>query len=281
MLRGTRLRTCSAIGRRLESRSAPAPSANPGIIGAMNEKTCGAIVTGSARGIGAATARLLAARGYGVCINYVADEAAATAAVKQIVSEGGQAFPVRADVSDPDQARRLVEQTADRFGGIRVVVNNAGVSQHRSFSEMTAEDWDFVVRVNLSSAAYVSMAALPFLMKQPYGRIIHVCSLRAMTGSGHGAHYAAGKAGLIGLTKSLALELAPAITVNAISPGYTNTDMNAASLAAKGDAIRASIPVHRVAEPSEIAAVIGFLSSEEAGYITGETINANGGIYMG
>ncbi len=247
----------------------------------MNETICGAVVTGSARGIGAATARLLAAQGYGVCINYVTNKAAAVAVTEEIVRDGGQAFAACADVSDPEQAKRLVEQTAERFGGIRVVVNNAGVSQHRSFAEMTAADWDFVVRVNLSSAAYVSMAALPFLTKQPYGRIINVCSLRAMTGSGHGAHYAAGKAGLIGLTKSLALELAPAISVNAVSPGYTNTDMNAASLATKGDAIRASIPVHRVAEPSEIAAVIGFLSSEQAGYITGETINANGGIYMG
>ncbi|MBN1859101.1 3-oxoacyl-ACP reductase FabG [Candidatus Bipolaricaulota bacterium] len=246
----------------------------------MNEKNCGAVVTGSARGIGAATARLLAARGYGVCINYVADETAATAAVQQIVAAGGRAFPVRADVSDPDQARRLVEETADRFGGIRVVVNNAGVSQHRAFAEMSPQDWDFVVRVNLSSAAYVSMAAVRYLLEQPFGRIVNICSLRAMTGSGHGAHYAAGKSGLIGLTKSLALELAPDITVNAVSPGYTNTDMNAASLASKGDAIRASIPVHRVAEPDEIALIVGFLVSESAGYITGETINVNGGVYM-
>lgn len=246
----------------------------------MNEKICGAVVTGSARGIGAATARKLAALGYGVCINFLSDEAAAAAVTQRIIADGGLAFPIRADVSDPDQARRLVEQTADRFGGVRVVVNNAGVSQHRAFADMSPDDWDFVVRANLSASAYVTMAAVALLHEQPYGRIVNICSLRAMTGSGHGAHYAAGKAGLIGLTKSLALELAPNITVNAVSPGYTNTDMNAASLAAKGDAIRASIPVRRVAEPEEIAALVGFLVSESAGYITGETINANGGIYM-
>jgi len=280
MWRGKRCSTCRAYPNPVGRHIVTARSGELGIIGPMNEKTCGAIVTGSARGIGAATAQLLAAQGYGVCVNYVANEAAANAVTEQIIANGGRAFPIRADVSDPEQALRLVERTAERFGGIRIVVNSAGVSQHRAFSEMSPEEWDFVVRVNLSSAAYVSMAAVRFLLEQPYGRIVNICSLRAMTGSGHGAHYASGKAGLIGLTKSLALELAPTITVNAISPGYTNTDMNAASLAAKGDAIRASIPVHRVAEPSEIAALVGFLSSESAGYITGETINANGGIYM-
>jgi NAD(P)-dependent dehydrogenase (short-subunit alcohol dehydrogenase family) len=123
-------------------------------------------------------------------------------------------------------------------------------------------------------------ASLPYLKQEPWGRIVNICSLRAMTGSDHGAHYAAAKAGLIGLTKSLALELAPTITVNAVSPGYTNTEMNAQALAKHGDAIRAKIPAQRVAEPEEIAALVSFLASERAAYITGETINANGGIYM-
>jgi NAD(P)-dependent dehydrogenase (short-subunit alcohol dehydrogenase family) len=123
-------------------------------------------------------------------------------------------------------------------------------------------------------------AALNHLRKEPWARIVNICSLRAMTGSDHGAQYAAAKAGLIGLTKSLALELAPTITANAVSPGYTDTEMNAASLAAYGDAIRAKIPARRVGSPNEIAALVAFLASEDAGYITGETINANGGIYM-
>jgi len=168
------------------------------------------------------------------------------------------------DVADFTQVKGMVEETVKRFGRIQIVVNNAGFSQHCTIGHMTIKDWDRSVAVK----------------QEPWARIINICSLRAMTGSSHGAHYAAAKSGLIGLTKSLALELAPSITVNAISPGYTNTDMNAEALATKGDAIRARIPVKRVAEPEEIAALVAFLASQQAGYITGETVNANGGIYM-
>jgi NAD(P)-dependent dehydrogenase (short-subunit alcohol dehydrogenase family) len=240
----------------------------------------GAVITGSSRGIGAAIARRLAAAGYGVSINYLEHADRADALVCEIERAGGRAVAVQADVSDYDQACALVEETAVHFGGIRIVVNNAGFSQHRTVDEMTIDDWNRAIAVNLSAALYTVKAALPYLKAEPWGRIINICSLRAMTGSNHGAHYAAAKAGLIGLTKSLALELAPTITANAVSPGYTNTEMNAAALAKNGDAIRAKIPAGRVAEPDEIAALVCFLASEEAGYITGETINSNGGIYM-
>jgi 3-oxoacyl-[acyl-carrier protein] reductase len=240
----------------------------------------GAVVTGSARGIGAAIAVSLAARGYGVSINYVSGEELAMQVVDRIKSAGGRAFPFRADVGDHEQVQALVEETARRFGGVRVVVNNAGFSQHRTLDDMSVADWNRAISVNLSAAVFAAKAALPYLRKLPWGRIVNICSLRAMTGSDHGVHYAAAKSGLIGLTKSLALELAPNITVNAVSPGYTNTDMNAAALAKNGDAIRAKIPAGRVAEPEEIAALVTFLASSEAAYITGETINCNGGIYM-
>ncbi len=240
----------------------------------------GAVVTGSARGIGAAIATTLAAAGYGVSINYLSGEERAMQLVRRIEAAGGRAFPFRADVADYGQVRALIEETARRYGGVRVLVNNAGFSQHRTLEEMSIEDWDRAISVNLTAALYTAKAALPHLRRRTWGRIINICSLRAMTGSNHGAHYAAAKSGLIGLTKSLALELAPDITVNAISPGYTNTDMNAAALAKSGDAIRAKIPAGRVAEPEEIASLVGFLASPEAGYITGETINCNGGIYM-
>ncbi len=238
------------------------------------------MITGSARGIGAAIAKRLAAAGYGVSVNYLTNRERASELVHEIETKGGSAFPFQADVADVEAVQALVEETAKRFGGIRIVVNNAGFSQHRTIEEMTIEDWNRSVAVNLSAALYTVKAALPYMRQEPWGRIVNVCSLRAMTGSDHGAHYAAAKAGVIGLTKSLALELAPAITVNAISPGYTNTEMNAEALAKHGDAIRAKIPAKRVAEPEEIAALAAFLASEEAGYITGETINANGGIYM-
>lgn len=240
----------------------------------------GAVVTGSSRGIGAAVAAQLASAGYGVSINYLANRQRALELVREIEASGGRAFPFQADVADFDAVQVLVEETAKRFGGIRIVVNNAGFSQHRTVEEISIDDWDRAVAVNLSAAMYTVKAALPYLRQEPWGRIVNICSLRAMTGSDHGAHYAAAKAGLIGLTKSLALELAPTITVNAVSPGYTNTEMNADALAQHGDAIRAKIPARRVAEPEEIASLVAFLASEQAGYITGETINANGGIYM-
>lgn len=245
----------------------------------MSDKS-GAVVTGSSRGIGAAVATQLASAGYGVSINYLANRERALELVREIEASGGRAFPFQADVADFDAVQALVEETAKRFGGIRIVVNNAGFSQHRTVEEMSIEDWHRSVAINLSAAMYTVKVALSYLKQEPWGRIVNICSLRAMTGSDHGAHYAAAKAGLIGLTKSLALELAPAITVNAVSPGYTNTEMNTQALAKHGDAIRAKIPAQRVAEPEEIAALVAFLASEQAGYITGETINANGGIYM-
>ncbi len=240
----------------------------------------GAIVTGASRGIGAAIARRLGRLGYGVAVNYLAQEDRARAVAEEIIQAGGRAITVCADVGDRSQVQQLIDQTVAAFGGIRLVVNNAGFSQHRTLDEMTVEDWDRAVAVNLSAAMFTAQAALPHLQAEPWGRIVNICSLRAMTGSDHGSHYAAAKSGLIGLTKSLALELAPTITVNAVSPGYTRTDMNAAALAEREDAIAAKIPARRIAEPDEMAALVAFLASEQAGYITGQTINANGGLFM-
>ena len=245
-----------------------------------NDPKPGALITGSSRGIGAAIALRLASLGYGVCVNYVASEAAARDQVSRIEERGGRAIAVHADVASFPEVAEMVRRTAEAFGGIRVIVNNAGLSTHATVEDTTIDAWSRAVAVNLSSAFYVVKAALPYLRREPWGRVVNICSLRAMTGSDHGAGYAAAKAGLIGLTKSLALELAPAITVNAVSPGYTRTDMTKDSLARHGEAIRSNIPARRVAEPDEIAALVGFLASEDAAYITGETINANGGIYM-
>ncbi len=240
----------------------------------------GAVVTGSSRGIGAAVVRRLARLGYGVCVNYVAHEERARSVAGEIEATGGRAIVVRADVGDRDQVRRLIDETASAFGGIRIVVNNAGFSQHRTLDALTAEDWSRAIAVNLSAAMFAVQAARPYLEKEPWARVVNVCSLRAMTGSDHGSHYAAAKSGLIGLTRSLALELAPTITVNAVSPGYTRTDMNAEALATREAEIAAKIPARRIAEPDEIAAVVAFLASEEAGYVTGQTINVNGGLFM-
>ncbi len=244
------------------------------------EKRPGAIITGSSRGIGAAIAIRLAQSGYGICVNYLRNADRANAVVRSIEESGGRAFAFQGDVASYANVEQMVAETAEQFGGIQIVVNNAGLSQHRTLEEMTVDDWNRSIAVNLSAALFTAKEALPHLRREPWARIISICSLRAMTGSGHGAHYAAAKAGLIGLTKSLALELAPTITVNAVSPGYTRTDMNAAALAKNEEKIVAGIPVGRVAEPEEIAALVCFLASQEAGYITGETINDNGGIYV-
>jgi NAD(P)-dependent dehydrogenase (short-subunit alcohol dehydrogenase family) len=239
-----------------------------------------AIVTGSSRGIGAAVAERLAAAGHPVTVNYVESAGPAAEVAARIERAGGRTIVVRADVGDRSDLERLVRETVDAFGELAVLVNNAGFSQHRTLDEISGADWDRAVSVNLSAAAFLTQRALPFLRRSPWARVVNICSLRAMIGSDHGSHYAAAKAGLIGLTKSLALELAPTITVNAVSPGYTRTDMTRDVLETHSERIFARIPAGRAAEPREIAALVAFLASEEAGYITGQTININGGIYM-
>ncbi len=240
-----------------------------------------ALVTGASRGIGAATAIRLAKEGCAVAVNYLHDLKGAEAVAAKIRGLGGRAVALQADVGEPEQAGKLVEQAAEELGGLQILVNNAGYSQHADIEELKIEDWERMLRVGLTAAFVCVRAAIPHMKRAGWGRIVNVASLRAMTGSDHGAHYASAKAGIIGLTKSLALELARYnITVNAVSPGYTRTEMTREALEEHGAEIAARIPLGRPAEPEEIAAVIAFLASEEASYITGETINVNGGIYM-
>jgi 3-oxoacyl-[acyl-carrier protein] reductase len=240
-----------------------------------------ALVTGASRGIGAATAIKLAEGGCDVAVNFLRSEERAREVVARIEALGRRAVAVRADVADYDQVRRMIETTVDELGGLHVLVSNAGYSSHFTTETLSVDEWRRMLAVTLDGAFYCAKEAAPHMKRAGWGRIVNVCSLRALTGSDHGAHYASAKAGLIGLTKSLALELGPhGITVNAIAPGYTATEMNRKALEEKGEQIRAKIPLRRVAEPEEIAAVIAFLCSEEAGYITGETISVNGGVYM-
>jgi NAD(P)-dependent dehydrogenase (short-subunit alcohol dehydrogenase family) len=160
-------------------------------------------------------------------------------------------------------------------------VNNAGYVQRVPPEELSLEDWERMLRVSLTAPFLLIQAAVPHMKKAGFGRIVNVSSLRALTGSAHGVHYASAKAGLLGLTKSFALALAPyGITVNAVCPGFVNTDINREQLRERGAEILKQIPLGRVAEPKEVAALIAFLCSEEAGYITGATFSINGGLRM-
>jgi len=244
-------------------------------------KRC-ALVTGGSRGIGAAAAVKLAAQGCDVALSYRTQRTAAEEVAAAIQRLGSRAFILQADLADLEQARDLVHEAAEGLGGLHILVNNAGYVQRVPWEELSLEDRERMLTVGLTAAFVCSRHAVPYMREGKYGRIVNVSSLRALTGSAHGIHYAAAKAGLLGLTKSLALAVAPfGITVNAVCPGFVATEINQEALAARGDEIRAQIPLGRVATADEIAAVIAFLCSEEAGYITGETVSANGGIRMG
>lgn len=244
-------------------------------------KRC-ALVTGGSRGIGAATAVKLAARGHDVALSYRTQRTAAEEVAAAVQRVGGRAVILQADLADLEQARVLVHEAAEALGGLHILVNNAGYVQRVPWEELSLEDWDRMLRVGLTSAFVLSRYAVPYMREAEFGRIVNVSSLRALTGSAHGVHYAAAKAGLLGLTKSLALAVAPfGVTVNAVCPGFVATEISQEALATRGDEIRSQIPLARAATAEEIASVIAFLCSSEAGYVTGETVSVNGGIRMG
>jgi 3-oxoacyl-[acyl-carrier protein] reductase len=242
-----------------------------------------AIVTGSARGIGAATARRLAADGMAVAVLDL-DEAACAGTVKEIEDAGGRALAVGADVSKTDQVESAVGRVAAELGGPTVLVNNAGVIRDNLLFKMTDDDWDMVLGVHLRGAFLMSRATQKYMVEQRYGRIVNLSSSSALGNRGQ-VNYSAAKAGMQGLTKTLALELgAFGITANAVAPGFIVTDMTAATAARVGmpfeefqQAAVARIPVRRVGQPDDVANVISFLASEGAGFVSGQVIYVAGG----
>jgi 3-oxoacyl-[acyl-carrier protein] reductase len=242
-----------------------------------------AIVTGAARGIGAATARRLAADGMAVAVLDL-DEAACVPAVKEITGAGGRALAVGADVSKNDQVEAAVSRVAAELGAPSVLVNNAGVLRDNLLFKMSEDDWDTVLSVHLRGAFLMSRAVQKHMVDQRYGRIVNLSSSSALGNRGQ-VNYSAAKAGMQGLTKTLAIELGQfGITANAVAPGFIVTDMTAATAARIGmgfeefqQAAAGQIPVRRVGQTEDVAHTISFLASEGAGFVSGQVIYVAGG----
>lgn len=239
-----------------------------------------AIVTGGSRGIGTAIAMELAKKGTKIVINYNSRKEMADKVVAEIEEIGGEAFAVQADVSVHSEAANLVQEAVNHFGRVDILINNAGITRDSTFKKLSLEDWRKVIDVNLNSVYNTTSAALPHLLESDAGRIINISSIIGQAGGFGQTNYAAAKAGLIGYTKSLALELAKGnITVNAICPGFIGTEMVQAIPEKVLDGIIAKVPQKRLGTPEEIGRGVVFLC-EDGGYITGQQLNINGGLYM-
>lgn len=238
-----------------------------------------ALVTGASRGIGAAIATELAARGASVAVNYAGSEAAANAVVDAILAAGGSARAFRADISDPEACSALVEQVISEMGGLDIVVNNAGITRDGLLVRMSDADWSDVIRTNLGGVFSVTRAAAKHLMRQRSGSIVNVASVIGLVGNAGQANYAAAKAGVIGLTKSVAKELAGrGVRANVVAPGFIETDMTAELPEPVREAARGEIALGRFGEPSDVARCVAFLAGDDAAYITGQVIAVDGGM---
>ena len=238
-----------------------------------------ALVTGSSRGLGRAIALELGRAGYRVAVHYAGRESAAQDVAEEIRSSGGQASVFGADLSDRAAASSLVDRVILEFGSLEVLVNNAGITKDGLLIRMKDEDWDSVLRTNLDSAFYTCRAAIKNMMRARYGRIVNVSSIVGVQGNPGQVNYVASKAGLIGLSKALAKEYGSrGITVNAIAPGFIESDMTAELPEKVRAAYLEGIPAGRFGKPEEVAATVRFLCSSEAGYLNGQVIGVDGGM---
>ncbi|MBM4762772.1 3-oxoacyl-ACP reductase family protein [Bacillus sp. B15-48] len=238
-----------------------------------------AIVTGGSRGIGSTIAKMLAKNGVEVVINYNSSKDAAESVIDEIEQFGGKGMAVQADVSNLQEAQSLVEKTKNHFGKIDILINNAGITRDRTLKKLSKDDWDEVINVNLNSVYHTTSSVIQTMIEQQFGRIINISSFIGQGGGFGQTNYAAAKAGLLGFTKSLALETAKdGITVNAVCPGYIETEMVQAIPEKVREQLIAKVPMQRLGTTSEIADAVLFLAKNS--YITGQSINVNGGIYM-
>lgn len=240
-----------------------------------------AVVTGGSRGIGLAIATKLAQGGANIAILYVGDESEGIKAKEELSQYGTKVEQYFCDVSDFEASQKVVEQVIEEFGGIDFLINNAGITRDKLILNMDEKDFDAVIGVNLKGTFNMIKHTYKHFMKKRFGRIVSTSSIVGLNGNAGQANYSASKAGIIGLTKSVAKELAGrGVTANAVAPGYIGTDMTNVLSDKVKDAMKAQIPAKRIGTPEDVANVVAFLCSDEAAYITGEVIRVDGGLAM-
>ncbi|MCA9242988.1 MAG: 3-oxoacyl-[acyl-carrier-protein] reductase [Phycisphaerales bacterium] len=241
-----------------------------------------ALVTGGSRGIGRAICIALAHEKCDIAVNYRSHAEAAEEVVRELKDMGVRAKAFQGDVSDSEQSNNMIESVMSEFGHVDVLVNNAGITRDRSFVKMKPEEWREVLLVNLNGPFNMTSRLLPQMIERNWGRIVNISSIVAQMGNFGQSNYAVAKGGLIAFTKTLAREVAAkGVTVNAVAPGFIETDMTAAVPDKVLDVVRQLTPVGRLGRPEEVARAVRFLAAPQASFITGEVINVNGGMYMG
>lgn len=237
-----------------------------------------ALVTGASRGLGKAIAMELAAEGARVTVNYMKSAAQAEEVVKEIISRGGTAAAVQADITSLPEVEKMIDGLYEQCGRIDILVNNAGVTKDELLLSMTPEDWELVIKTNLGGLFNCTKAVAKYMMVQKSGRIINISSVAGERGGRGQSNYAASKGGINAFTRSVAMELAPKkITVNAVAPGVVETEMSSTVIRRAKDIILDSVALKRLGQPEEIAKVVAFLASDASSYITGEVIRVDGG----
>ena len=240
-----------------------------------------AVVTGASRGIGRAVAIKLASLGANIVLNYRSSIKSVEEVLAEIKAMGINAVAVQGDISNFAEAEKVIKAAVENFGSLDILINNAGITKDGLLARMKEEDFDIVIETNLKGAFNCIRHATPIMMKQRKGRIINMSSVVGVAGNAGQINYAASKAGVIGMTKSAAKELASrGITVNAIAPGFIQTDMTDALSDKVKEELLSGIPLKRLGQANEVAELAAFLASESASYITGQVININGGMYM-
>ena len=240
-----------------------------------------AVVTGGSRGIGLAIATKLAQGGANIAILYVGDESEGIKAKEELLQYGTKVEQYFCDVSDFEASQKVVEKVIEEFGGIDFLINNAGITRDKLILNMDEKDFDAVIGVNLKGTFNMIKHTYKHFMKKRFGRIVSTSSIVGLNGNAGQANYSASKAGIIGLTKSVAKELAGrGVTANAVAPGYIGTDMTNVLSDKVKDAMKAQIPAKRIGTPEDVANVVAFLCSDEAAYVTGEVIREDGGLAM-